>query len=122
MDIDITIKSGRLGKDAELKTRDNGTKYLSFSLANERKKSNGEKRTKWYNCVQNVYGDGGAKLAEHLKKGVQVLVTGTTEEKNGDDGVIYYFNVQTLNFLGGGNGTTKKESKNKMPDDNEDIF
>ena len=121
MDIDITIKTGRLGKDAELKTRDNGTKYLSFSLANEKKKINGEKRTKWYNCVQNVYGDGGAKLADCLKKGVQVLVTGTTEEKNGDNGIIYYFNVQTLNFLGG-NGGTKKENKNKMPDENDDIF
>ena len=120
--MDIRIVTGRLGKDAEVKSRDNGSKYLSYSLAVDNRKSNGEKETTWFNCTQNVYGDGGAKLTEHLKKGVQVLLVGRSAVRQGDNGLVHYFNVNEMEFLGGGNGGTKKESKNKIPDDNEDIF
>lgn len=120
--MDIRFISGRLGKDAEVKSLDNGTKYLSYSLAVDNRKSNGEKETTWFNCTQKVYGDGGSKLTEHLKKGVQVLLVGRSAVRQGDNGLVHYFNVKEMEFLGGGNGGTKKESKNKMPDDNEDIF
>ena len=120
--MDIRIVTGRLGKDAEVKSRDNGSKYLSYSLAVDNRKSNGERETTWFNCTQNVYGDGGSKLTEHLKKGVQVLLVGRSAVRQGDNGLVHYFNVNEMEFLGGGNGTTRKESKNKMPDDNEDIF
>ena len=119
--MDIRIITGRLGKDAELKSRDNGSKYLSYSLAVDNRKSNGEKETIWFNVTQNVYGEGGSKLTEHLKKGVQVLLIGRSAVRQGDNGLVHYFNVNEMEFLGG-NVTTKKERKNKMPDDNEDIF
>ena len=118
--MDIRIITGRLGKDAEVKSRDNGSKYLSYSLAVDNRKSNGEKETTWFNCTQTVYGDGGSKLTEHLKKGVQVLLIGRSAVRQGDNGLVHYFNVNEMEFLGGSG--TKKENKAKMPDDNDDIF
>ena len=53
---------------------------------------------------------------------MQVLLVGRSAVRQGDNGLVHYFNVNEMEFLGGGNGGTKKESKNKMPDDNEDIF
>ena len=52
---------------------------------------------------------------------MQVLLVGRSAVRQGDNGLVHYFNVNEMEFLGG-NGTTKKERKNKMPDDNEDIF
>lgn len=119
--MDIRIITGRLGKDAEVKSRDNGSKYLSYSLAVDNRKSNGEKETTWFNCTQNVYGDGGSKLTEHLKKGVQLLLVGRSAVRQGDNGLVHYFNVNEMEFLGGGSGT-KKENKAKMNDEDDDIF
>ena len=118
--MDIRIITGRLGKDAEVKSRDNGSKYLSYSLAVDNRKSNGERETTWFNCTQNVYGDGGSKLTEHLKKGVQVLLIGRSAVRQGDNGLVHYFNVNEMEFLGG-NGS-KKESKAKMNDEDDDMF
>lgn len=119
--MDIRIITGRLGKDAEVKSRDNGSKYLSYSLAVDNRKSNGERETTWFNCTQNIYGDGCSKLTEHLKKGVQVLLIGRSAVRQGDNGPIHYFNVNEMEFLGGGNGS-KKENKTKMNDEDDDMF
>jgi single-stranded DNA-binding protein len=119
--MDIRIITGRLGKDSEVKCRDNGSKYLSYSLAVDNRKSNGEKETTWFNCTQNVYGDGGSKLTEHLKKGVQVLLIGRSAVRQGDNGLVHYFNVNEMEILGGGSGA-KKENKAKMNDEDDDMF
>lgn len=123
--MNVTFISGNLGKDAEVKSRDNGSKYLSFSLANTEKKYNGEKQTTWYNCTMNVFGDGGPKLADYLKKGTRVAVIGRTAERTGDNGeIVHYFNVTDIELLSDGgkkDGNTAKKDKNRMNDD-EDIF
>lgn len=70
----ITI-SGRLGRDAEVKTSKAGKEYLWFSVATSRvDKSTGEQKTQWYTIFS-----GAVKLAPWLKKGSIVAVSGTPE-------------------------------------------
>lgn len=111
--MDKRILTGRLGKDAEVKTRKDGTKYLSYALANsDHRNADGEKIAKWFNCTQRVYGEGSEKLAKYLNKGKVVLVQGMCEEKVGDDGsVVVFINVTELEFLGGDRTIAKSENK-----------
>lgn len=65
--------TGRLGRDAELKSIQSGKKVLSFSIADE--VGWGEKkRTQWIKCA--LFGDRAEKLAPYLTKGTLVEVAG----------------------------------------------
>lgn len=78
---------GRLGKDPESRTLENGNKVCSFSVATDKswKDKTGDKQTKttWHNVV--VWG----KLAEicekYLKKGSKVYISGESETRSYDD-------------------------------------
>jgi single-strand DNA-binding protein len=76
---------GRLGKDAEVTTFENGKKVAKFTLATT--EFYGEKKdVSWHNV--DVWGDYGAKMAEYLKKGNQIGIEGrisySAYEKDGD--------------------------------------
>jgi single-strand DNA-binding protein len=87
---------GRLGKDPEVRTMNNGGKVVSFSIATSeswRDKATGERkeRTEWANVV--VFNDHLGKVAEqYLKKGVRVYIEGElrTRQWNDKDGVVRY--------------------------------
>jgi single-strand DNA-binding protein len=82
---------GRIGRDPEIKTFDNGNKIAQFSLATSEKwkdKTTGEKkeRTQWHQI--KVQGDGLVGVVENwVKKGDMLAVTGSIEyreyEKDG---------------------------------------
>ena len=78
----ITI-AGQLGKDAELKTLQNGDPICSFSLADSQGK---EKPTIWWYCT--LWGKRGATLHQYLTKGQAVTVSGvvTMREYTDKDG------------------------------------
>lgn len=59
---------GNLGKDAQVKTTKEGREFLSFSVAVK----TGENETTWLDVAAN----GGAKIAEYLRKGREVFVQG----------------------------------------------
>ena len=59
---------GNLGRDAEVKTTKEGREFLSFSVAVK----TGENETTWLDVAAN----GGAKIAEYLRKGREVFVQG----------------------------------------------
>lgn len=69
----ITI-IGNLGKQAEVRTTQNGRQYLNFSVAVNSKRNN-EVKTTWYEVLsfqeQHI-----AKLTQYLRKGTQVVVIG----------------------------------------------
>lgn len=72
----IITLPGRLGRDAEVRQTANGTSFLSFSLAvDERTGRQNETRTDWYTVSSFLPNHVGA-LAQHLKKGQPLLVTG----------------------------------------------
>ena len=70
----LTI-SGRLGRDAEVKTTARGNKYVSFTLAVDSKNKNGESVTNWYN-VSSFQENHTGKMVEFLKKGKGLIVSG----------------------------------------------
>lgn len=69
----ITI-IGNLGKQAEVRTTQNGRQYLNFSVAVNSKRNN-EVKTTWYEVLsfqeQHI-----TKLTQYLRKGTQVVVVG----------------------------------------------
>lgn len=77
----ITI-AGRLTRDAEIRTTNNGDRLASFSVAVDDRSSR-EKATLFFDCT--LFGKRGEALAPHLTKGSPVCVSGDlgTREHNG---------------------------------------
>lgn len=67
------ILTGRLGKDAELKTLQNDTQVCSWSMAYDTGYGD-KKKSHWVKCA--LFGKRAASLAPHLTKGALVEVTG----------------------------------------------
>lgn len=69
----LFIITGRLGRDAELKTLQSGKKVCQFSIAEDR--GFGEKKhTAWIKCA--LFGDRAEKLSQYLTKGTTVEAWG----------------------------------------------
>ena len=68
--------SGNLGRDAELRETNDGGGILRFSVANKvySKREENNEHTNWFDCV--VFGTRAVSLAQYLKKGTRVFVTG----------------------------------------------
>lgn len=77
----ITI-AGRLTKDAEMRTTQNGDRILQFSVAVD-DYNNGQKGTAFFDVA--VFGKRAVSLEQHLTKGGSVCVSGDfgTNEHNG---------------------------------------
>ncbi|MCH9621030.1 MAG: Plasmid-derived single-stranded DNA-binding protein [Chlamydiia bacterium] len=92
--VNKAILIGRLGKDPEVRTLDNGTKVASFGLATSESwtdKNTGEKKelTEWHNITlwRQL-----AELAEkYLSKGSQIYLEGKLQTRSYEqDGVTKY--------------------------------
>ena len=99
---------GRLGKDPECKTLNNGTMLTSFSIAcgeQWRDKATGEKKekTEWINCV--AFGKTAEIIGEYVKKGQQIYISGKMQtdkyEKEGQTVYSTKINVNNMEMLGG---------------------
>lgn len=78
--MDIRIVDGRLGKDAEIKTNQQGTEYLSFTLANN-SYVRGKEETKWFNILSFEPRIIALHRTHNLfVKGKAVAVTGQSDE------------------------------------------
>lgn len=75
----LTI-TGNLGKDAEMRSLNDGTPVLSFSVADSQGR---DKPTIWWNCA--LYGKRAASLQQYLTKGQQVTVIGAVTEREWTD-------------------------------------
>lgn len=79
---------GRVGKDPEVRTTQNGGKVVNFSLATSEswKDRNGEwqEKTQWHNIV--VWNEGAAKYVENnVKKGDLIYLEGQIETRKWQD-------------------------------------
>ena len=84
-----TILIGNVGKDPEVRTTQDGTKIVNFSLATSerwRDKSSGEQRerTEWHRVV--IFNEALAKIAEqYVRKGSSVYVEGQNQTRKWTD-------------------------------------
>jgi len=80
--LNATFYQGRLTKEIELKETGNGQYVTSFTLAveNSFKKADGTKDTNFINCV--AWRKTAEALANYVKKGDGVIVTGQTQVRN----------------------------------------
>ena len=80
-DIAILTLTGRLTRDCALKATTGGSSVLEFSLAYNTAKRGGsgyEDKVNYIDC--SIFGNRAAALADILRKGMKVTVTGTLEQ------------------------------------------
>lgn len=104
---------GRLGKDPEARTIENGSMVVNFSLATSeswKDKTTGEKKekTEWVNCV--AWDPLSKVVAQYVHKGDLLFISGKMQTRSWEkDGVTRYTTeilVKELKMLGG-----KKDSE-----------
>lgn len=118
--VNKVILLGNLGQDPEVRFLPSGTKVANISIATSESYTNKEgqrvDQTEWHRVE---LWDGLASIAEqYLKKGNQVYIEGKirTEEyqdKSGNTARSYKIRATSLNLIGGREGNTSTESKEK---------
>ena len=105
---------GRLGADAEVVDGKNG-KFVKFRMATDDKRK-GKVETSWFSVILD--GDRFLKVAEYLKKGKLVFVTGfeSIELYNANDGTTKFsrnISGNNIEFISSGNnsGNTTSETE-----------
>ena len=95
----VTIM-GRLGQDPEIRSTQTGLRIANFSVATNRRDK--EKTTDWHRCT--AFDKQAELIAEHLKKGSQILLTGEIQygsyEKNGIKMNTADIVVRSFEFVG----------------------
>lgn len=97
------IATGRLGKDAELRTTQAGDSVLGFSVGTDVGFGD-KKKTVWLEC--SIWGNRAEKLAPYLLKGAAVTVIGQGdmrpwESRDGKSGTSLTCRVSELTMQGG---------------------
>jgi single-strand DNA-binding protein len=87
--VNKVILVGNLGKDPEVRTTQDGTKIVNFTLAtsetwNDRASGERKERTEWHRVV--IFNDNAATVAEkYLRKGRKVYVEGALQTRKWTD-------------------------------------
>lgn len=100
----VLTATGRVGKDAELRSLNSGDKILSFSVGSDIGYGD-KKQTIWLDC--SIFGARGEKLAQFLTKGTSVTVIGefgqrTYQNKQGETVSAVTVKVMEVALQGGG--------------------
>lgn len=106
------IAIGRLTHDVEISTTNSGTTVARFSLAikRDRPNKNGEYETDFFTTI--VYGKTAENCGKYLKKGSQIAVVGSIQNRSYDtkDGTKRYVTElypEEVQFLSTGSATKK---------------
>ncbi len=97
------IKLIRLGRDAELRSTQNGKQVLNFAGAYDVGYGQ-NKKTQWIDC--SLWGDRGVSIQQYMKKGTQVVINGddleleTYPKNDGTQGSKLKCRVVSLEFAG----------------------
>jgi single-strand DNA-binding protein len=103
----ITI-AGRVGKDAELRRTQSGDPVLGFSIAVDDGYGQ-NKRTLWFDA--SIWGKRGEALADHLKKGTPVTVSGDLSTREHDGKTYLTVRVSEVTLQGGKQDGERRESR-----------
>ena len=88
--------AGNVGKDATLKTLQNGDKVLSFSVAVDNGR---DKDSTWYDC--SLFGKRGESLGQYITKGSKVSVMGRLSVRVHEGKAYMGINVSEITLQGG---------------------
>ena len=97
----ITI-AGNIGKDAVLRTTQQGDKVLGWSVAVEDRQGQ-EKRTLWFDC--SLWGKRGEALSQYLTNGTRVAVSGDLSTREHEGRTYLTVRANDVTMLGGGDRT-----------------
>ena len=104
---------GHLGADAKLNViEETGYQFITFSVAVNERKNNGEKETMWISCIKSGANE---NLLPYLKSGQQVFIQGTpkiniyTRKADGKTIADFNCNVYVLELVG------KREQQTPQP-------
>jgi single-strand DNA-binding protein len=88
--------AGNVGKDATLKTLQNGDKVLSFSVAVDNGR---DKDSTWYDC--SLFGKRGESLEGYITKGSKVTAMGRLSVRVHEGKAYLQINVSEVTLQGG---------------------
>jgi len=91
--------AGNIGKDAVLRTTQNGDKVLGWSVAVEERNGQ-DKRTIWFDC--SLWGRRAEALAQYLTKGTRVGVSGELSTREHEGRTYLTIRANEVTLLGGG--------------------
>jgi len=98
----ITI-AGNIGRDAEVRTTQGGDKVAGFPVA----VSDRQKNTTWFDC--SLWGKRGESLAQYLKKGSKVAVTGELTTREHEGKTYLGCRVSELTLLGSNSSSSRDD-------------
>jgi len=108
----LVVLIGNVGKDAEVKHFENGGTITIFPLATTEKykdkDGNRNSKTEWHNIKINH-----GKLAEYIKKGDLLSITGKIRTVKKDDKYFTNIEAEGVQFLGGNNKSSVSSSNSK---------
>ena len=115
--MNLIILSGRTTRDVEAKEIGNGKKVANFTLAVDRRTSDG-KATDFFDC--KAWGKTAEILAKYAPKGKLISVTGelqtrSYEDREGNKRKAYEVSVEKVELLG---GNPERESSSEPPKKN----
>jgi single-strand DNA-binding protein len=122
-----TILLGRVGKDPEVRSLDNGNTVANFSIATSesyKDRTTGEKKenTEWHNLV--LWGKTAEIAQQYVKKGDLIFVEGKNKTRSWEkDGVTRYTTevlVDKLTLLGS-KGHSNSEPPSAADNSNDDL-
>ena len=103
MSINITVLTGRLTSDVELKTTQNGVSVCSFSIAVDRKYKQGEEKQSDF--INIVAWRGTAEfISKHFSKGSAIGIEGSIQtrkytDKNGNNRTAFEIVANNVHFI-----------------------
>lgn len=103
MSINITVLTGRLTSDVELKTTQNGVSVCSFSIAVDRRHKQGEE--KQADFINIVAWRGTAEfVSKHFSKGSAIGIEGSIQtrkytDKNGNNRTAFEIVANNVHFI-----------------------
>jgi single-strand DNA-binding protein len=100
----VLTATGRVGKDAELRSTNSGEKFLSFSVGSDIGYGQ-NKKTIWLDC--SIWGKRGESLAQYITTGSSVTVIGefgqrSYQNKQGETVTATTVKVMEVALQGGG--------------------
>ena len=87
---------GNVGRDADLRTTPSGSSVLNFSVA-DNVYHKGEKKVQWFRVA--IFGKRAEALAEHIKKGSTVAVSGEVFMEVYNDKSYLEMNAVNVNII-----------------------
>lgn len=101
----LLVIAGNVGKDAVLRTTQNGDKVLGFSLAVDNGK---DKPATWYDC--SIWGKRAESLERHITKGLKLSLSGRPSAREHDGKAYLGISVDNLTFMGGGQQREERQN------------